>query len=522
MKRLKYILILTVIVALQLSCTDNFDKYNDNPNVPKYWEISPVNLLEEVIFTGVDGMLYRTWLFNGELIQYTVSGTSNNAYHRYVIGNSVMAGTWNSLYTWAANANHMRQLARLDGKQDINVEAMALTLKVLYLSNLTDIFGDIPCSEAFQSLPFYDEDNNFVEKTNFFPKFDTQEEVYRQLYATLEKANSLYDVGSSIKSPTKDLIYGGDISKWKKFNNSLYLRLLMRLSNRSDVKITYSADGNDELTVFEKISEIMNNSITYPIFESNADNATIYYAGVVPYTNRFGDQTEGTFNGRTAAEQIIYMMDEANDPRLSTYFVQRGGAWQGVASGAGSQETDKSGSALPNKAVLGDYTSPYSIMKYDELQFIFAEAAKIGAIPGGDLAAQDYYIEGITSSVKYWIGVDPKKSGITDETINNFISNYAPYDGTLENILNQKYIAMFWVSYEAWHDYRRTGYPKLNVGMGTFNNHVLPTRFEYPVNTASTNPTEYQKAVSRMKADYGGADNMRTPIWWSKQAATIK
>jgi hypothetical protein len=521
MKYLKYILLL-LIVANHFSCTSEFEEMNDNPNVPKYWDISPVNLLEETIFAGADGMRYRTWLFNGELIQYTVSGTSNNAYHRYVIGNSVMASTWNSLIVWAANADHMRQLARLDGKKDVNTEAMALTLRTLYMSNATDIFGDIPSSEAFRSLPYYDEDNNYVEETNLFPKFDTQEEVYRQLYASLEKANALFDVNQSIKTPSKDLIYGGDIAKWKKFNNSLYLRLLMRLSNRNEVKMTVSGDGSQPLTVFEKITEILNDPIRYPIFTSNDDNATIFYSGITPFINSFGDQTAGAFNGRNAAEQIVSMMDEQNDPRISTYFVQRGGAWKGVASGAGSQDTDSENSTQLNKSVLGSYTSPYSFMKYDEVLFIFCEAAKLGVIPGGDAVAQTYYRDAITASIKGWVSVDPNKAGISDEAITNFIDNYAPYDGRLENILNQKYIAMFWVGYEAWHDYRRTGYPKLNIGNGTFNDHVLPTRFEYPINTAKTNPEKYNEAVARLKADYGGEDNMRTPVWWSRAAAAIK
>ncbi|MDO9634305.1 MAG: SusD/RagB family nutrient-binding outer membrane lipoprotein [Paludibacter sp.] len=521
MKYLNYIM-LVLIVANQLSCSSDFEEINENPNVPKYWELSPVNLLEETIFSGADGMRYRTWLFTGELIQYTVSGTSNNAYHRYVIGNSIMASTWNSLYVWAANADHMRQLARLDGKKDINTEAMALTLRTLFMSNATDIFGDIPCSEAFKSLPYYDEDNNYVEETNLFPKFDAQEDVYKQLFATLEKANALFDVGQSIKSPSKDLIYGGDITKWKKFNNSLYLRLLMRLSNRNDVKMTFSADGSDELTVFEKINEILNNPIKYPIFTSNDDNASLNYSGITPFINGFGDQTEGAFNGRNAAEQIVSMMDDQNDPRISTYFVQRGGAWNGVASGKGSQDTDASNSARLNKSVLGNYTSPYALMKYDEVLFILCEATKLGVIPGGDLTASDYYRNAITTSIRYWVGIDPNKAGITDEAITNFIDNYAPYDGTIENILNQKYIAMFWVGYEAWHDYRRTGYPKLNIGYGTFNEHILPTRFEYPINTAKTNPENYNAAVERLKANYGGDDNMRSPVWWSRAAAAIK
>lgn len=522
MKSIKYTTLLSLLAITLCTCTNGFDDYNKNPNVPEYWEVLPINLLEETIFSGIDGMLYRTYLFNGELMQYTVSGTSNNAYHRYVIGNAIMGGTWNSLYIWAANAEHMKQLARLEGKIDPNCDAMGLTLKVLYVPNATDIFGDVPYSEAFKSRPYYDEDNNYVEQTNLKPVFDTQKDVYKQLFAVLEKANLTYDPSKALKTPSKDLIYGGNMTKWRKLNNSIYLRLLMRLSNRNTEEMTVSKDGTTTMTVFQKIKEIMDNPSVYPIFEGNEDNATIFFTGNTPFQNQFGNESDASFQGRRAAATIIDMMAEQQDPRLSTYFIQKGGSWNGLPSGATSQETVGSNVAELNKKVLGTYTSPYSIIKYDELMFIFSEAAKIGAIPGGDTKALEYYKAAISSSIKYWIGIDPSKNGIEDTTIDNFINNYAPYDYTLENILNQKYIAQFWNGYEAWHDYRRTGYPQLEIGTGTFNDHILPTRFAYPTTTATTNPANYAVVVERLKNDYKANDDMKAPVWWSKQAAAIK
>lgn len=521
MKSIKYITGLLSLTLLLHACTHGFEDYNDNQNVPGYWEVSPLNLLEETLYSGIDGMLYRTWLFNGELMQYTVSGTSNNAYHRYVIGNAVMGGTWNSLYTWAANAEHMRQVSRLPDKADANTEGMSITLKVLYLSNATDIFGDIPCSEAFRSRPYYDENDNLVKETNLKPVFDTQKEVYRQLFAMLEKANKTYIPTKQIKTPAKDLLYQGNMSKWKKFNNSLYLRLLMRLSNRYTETLAPSWDETKELTVFEKIKEIIDKPNDYPIFSGNEDNATVYFSGSTPFENRFGKESDASFQGRRVAEYIISLMAEQQDPRTSTYFIQNGGSWNGLPSGATSQETVAENVATLNKKVLGQYTSPYSIMKYDEIQFILAEAAKTGGITGGDSEAKKYYEEGIRSSIKYWIGIDPNKQGIEETTIDNFINNFAPYDYTLENILKQKYIAQFWNGYEAWHDYRRTGYPQLTIGSGTFNDHILPTRFAYPTTTATTNPNNYATAVDRLKKDYKGSDNMQAPVWWSKQAAAM-
>lgn len=522
MKSIKYTIILSLLMITFSACTHGFDDYNKNPNVPEYWDILPINLMEETIFSGIDGMLNRTYLFNGELMQYTVSGTSNNAYHRYVIGNAIMASTWNSLFVWAANAEHMKQLARLEGKIDPNSEAIALTLKVLYLSNATDIFGDIPCRDAFKSRPYYDDDNNYIEETNLKPVFDTQKDVYKQLFTMLEKANVTYDGTRKLKSPEKDLMYGGDMSKWKKFNNSLYLRLLMRLSNRSTEEMTVSKSGDISMTVFQKIKEIMDNPSVYPIFTGNEDNATLFFSGNNPFQNRYGNESESSFQGRRVAATIISMMAEQQDPRTSTYFKQNGGSWNGLPSGATSQETVGSNIATLNKSVLGTYTSPYSVMKYDEILFIFCEAAKIGAIPGGDAKALEYYKAAISASIKYWVGVDPNKQGIADATIDNFINNYVPYDYTLETILNQKYIAQFWNGYEAWHEYRRTGYPQLEIGTGTFNDHILPTRFAYPTTTATTNPANYAIAVDRIKNDYKGNDDMKAPVWWSKQAAAIK
>ena len=90
----------------------------------------------------------------------------------------------------------------------------------------------------------------------------------------------------------------------------------------------------------------------------------------------------------------------------------------------------------------------------------------------------------------------------------------------LEKIITQKWITLFPMSLVAWTDYRRTGYPELTIGSATSNDHILPTRFEYPVNTSTTNPVNYAQAVARLAESWpGGGDNMRTPVWWSLQAA---
>ena len=479
-------------------CSGYLEDMNKNPNQMEMGQISPSGLLQEVVYSGTEVLLYRTWQINGELIQYTVSGTGNNAYHRYVITNSVMESAWSNLYRWAANAEHMQKLAVAKNEQAY--EAIAITMKCLLMQNVTDIFGDAPYSEAFKGAS-----ENILK-----PKFDTQQDIYRSIISELEYANTLYAGASDLAAAERDFMYKGDVSKWRKFNNSLYLRVLMRLSNRAS-----------EFDVARKISNVFSNSAEWPVFASNEDNATLYYDDVNPFVNMFGSYLESAFTttGRRPAEQIINMMNEPGDPRISIWFEQDSGAegWKGAESGKEAQESDNTGVSFLNKENLGSYSSPYSNMKYDEVLFIFAEAAKRGWIPGGDDLASKYYYDAIRASIRYWSDTSISGTEVAEETISKFMEN-VPYDNTLEQILNQKYVALFWTGFEGWHEYRRTGYPVLEIGSGTQNDHILPTRFAYPYRTIETNPENYRLAVERLRTVFNGADDMKTPVWWSRQA----
>lgn len=495
MKTIKtYTALLCLLSAV--ACTTGFDDFNTNHNEPEYGDITPINMLESLIANAGDVLCYRTWQLNGELIQYTVSGTSNNSYHRYVIPNTASASSWNWFARLAANADEMQRLAVKTG--DPNCEAIAITIKALFMSNLTDCYGDVPYTEAF---------GNINGTGNNQPRFDTQRTVYENIIAELERANTLYNPKEGING-SRDLLYGGDLTKWRKFTNSLYLRVLMRLSNRNEV-----------FGVAEKINRVFTNPTSYPVFGSNDDNATLYYDDVEPFVNYFGSTTSSSFtSSRKTCSTIIDMMSIPGDPRISAYFVQGGERWKGRPSGMPSQETDSDGIASLNRDNLGAYSSPYSFMKYDEVLFIFCEAIKRGWVAGGDPLAEEYYKQAITASIRYWNSIDTKKTVITDKTISNFLAK-VPYNNTVEQIINQKYVALFWVGYESWYEYRRTGFPKLKIGTATSNDHVLPTRFQYPDNTANVNVANYQAQLERLRTVYKGDDDMKTPVWWSRQAA---
>ncbi len=496
MKIIKHTLVFFTAILLGSGCTHKFLEYNTNPNQMDLWTIPPSGMIQELLYSGTQIFLSRTWSLSGDLIQYTIAGSGSNTIHRYVIPNSVGEGVWSNLYKEAANADHMRLLAIQN--EDVNYEAIAITIKVLLISNIVDTFGDCPYTQAFKNL------SEGIKQ----PVFDTQESIYASLLEDLEYANSLYDTSVSLAEKDRDILYGGDLAKWRKFNNSLYLRLLMRLSNR-----------NSTLGIAAKVSEMFNDPDTYPVFTGNGDNAEMNYDNTEPFVNYFGTLLNTQFTtstGHRPAEQLIDMMSVPGDPRISIWFRQPSGAdgWKGGQSGIEAQEADLSGIANLVKDNLGQYDSPYSLMKYDEVLFIFAEAMQRGWITGD---AEAYYTNAIRSSINYWSGVDVTGVTVTDRVIDNFLAK-VPYDGTLESIMNQKYVAMFWTGFEAWADYRRTGYPALVIGNGTLNDHVLPTRLVYPTNVAETNGANYEAAVARLKTVYGGGDDMKTPIWWSKAA----
>ena len=138
------------------------------------------------MFKEFECLLHRTWYINGELIQYTVSGSSLNAFHRYVISNGVPSDHWATQFQWAATADHMYRLAL--EQNDVNCQAIALTMRAFCMAHCTDGFGDVPFTEAFQGR------DGLAQ-----PLFDTQRSIYERLYEDLELANSLYDVSKSLK-----------------------------------------------------------------------------------------------------------------------------------------------------------------------------------------------------------------------------------------------------------------------------------------------------------------------------------
>ena len=226
------------------------------------------------------------------------------------------------------------------------------------------------------------------------------------MFADLEAANTIYATNPTFLKPALDGMYGGSMAKWRKFNNSLYLRLLCRVSGRS------------EMNAGAKMAEIVNNPTNYPIFASNDDNATVIFTGTDPYRNEFSITTEGDFSssGRKLTQQLLKMtvvttndVQTYVDPRLPiigkkniSTVTNPKNIWIGTVAGCTVEEqnTVDRGTSWLNYKVFCRTAAPGCFMDYAEVQFILAEAALNGYITGGETAAKAYYTAAVTASMK--------------------------------------------------------------------------------------------------------------------------
>ncbi len=498
------------------SCTHDFEEINTDPNKMNVGDLQPYGMFEALLYNTAKNQTYYTWYWNNELVQFTANtSVTGQERHRYLVTDNQCQSLWSNYAVKAGNAVHMYDLAT---KFNVpSCKAIALTLKVYLLSNLTDLFGDIPYSEAFKGAEGIDK-----------PRFDSQKEVYEQMFAELEAANEIYATNPKFDKASMDIMYGGDMKLWRKFNNSIYLRLLCRVS------------GRQEMNAGAKIKEIANDPQKYPVISSNSENATIHNTGVDPYYNYFRpsemDEAKFTRSAYRITRQFLKMtllnegVKTEQDPRLTTWAAKytNGEDWKGTISGClpEDQRVINEGTSVLNYAVLVRDDAPAFLFDYSEILFIYAEAAQKGWIDGGEAMARSYYENAVKASCSKWAELEQfskVKAPIDDTSVNALLSGkLAGWDNNPDKeklIAEQKFLSLFWVGMEAYHEIRRTGWPLLTIGPGTYaNDKQFPQRLSYPSTSVGPNPDNVNEALARM----GGENNMRTSVWWSIKAITGK
>jgi hypothetical protein len=522
MKRNKNTIIYILLAGLGLStssCTKDFNEVNTDPLGKGAVEAH--QLMAPTLVNLMSANMLRNRNFNNELMQVTVDlGDAEGKTFRYDIRRNAADNTWNNWYVNLTNIADMHNIASEPEKLNKSYQGISLILQSWVYSLLTDTYGDVPYSEA-----------NSGREGNLQPVFDKQRDIYLGMFDKLEQANNLLKDGTAIVA-TSDPIYNGDVAKWRRLGNSLYLRLLLRVSGKSEVSST----------VIAKIKEMVDtNPGNYPVMENNQHTAKLLWTGsnvsTALYTSPYMASVRANdFYVPAIGEFFINNLVVWGDPRILPSYGLNGINRFGIRPGASGFAGVPSGYTPGNEpakesrfysssdnVAINLQTDRYTgiIMNCAEVDFILAEAAAKGWINGN---AGTYYYKGIADAINYWLpnvmtggASDPALAAYVDaadiEWDNSFPLQSASANAISKMLLihQQKYYALFLVDFQQWFEYRRTSYPFLPKGPGLLNGGVMPARLFYPTITQSTNPTNYRNAVAAQ-----GPDIISTQVWWQK------
>ena len=389
-------------------------------------------------------------------------------------------------------------------------QGLAHFVRVMTFFNATMRVGDIPYSEAIKG-----------EEGIYFPKYDTQKDVFLGMLDELDKADELFAKGADFSG---DILYGGDCDMWRKACNVLQLKLLINLYKKTD-----DADVN--------LKARFANVLKRPIFESIDDNLQVVWSEKAgqkfPYTREN--------NSFTAYDQvsdfIINKLKSLNDYRV---FAIANPTPNSVSEGKDAADWDSYNGVDPcqNSAAIQQATAtgnvsglnsryedkvggePTFFLSYQEMNFILAEAAARGLISGN---AADYYKEGIRSSMQFtaahskgWV---PESREMTAEYIESYLASpevafASSLDAQINQIIWQKYITTFLQTpYNGFFEYRRTGVPEIKIDPNSNKNEPsdkMPLRWMYPTAETSYNMENVSEAIKRQ---YNGSDDYMGVMW---------
>lgn len=505
---------LVILVGLGLQSCKDLTELNENPNgVPE--EKANANLILSTVLTE-SASLY-TDLGYGDaagVMQHTQKDAWFTGHNNYDWG----PRDWGNYYDILRNNKSVYDKA-VANELEFH-QGVALVMKSFLFGQIADLWGDAPYTTALEG--------NLGGEENISPQYNSQDEIYTGIIEDLKQASQLLSKGGKNAYPeigeateNADVIYSGDPEKWQKFANSLLLRYLMRVSNKMDVS-----------------TDFVNIAQNQPIFESNADNALMNFPGSNETSawpdNTVFDGTDGSnFRRIRPAQTLVEVLRERNDPRIGVWFAKVEiptvlsdehphnsiinevrylnpdkiedpvstnpdyvglPIQMGIPSGYNLNPTPGQTSNNSFVSYLNDRYRDASgpllnarLMTYAEVSFLLAEAAHKGWLSG----AEEHYNNGVMASLEEWQVGENAADYITHDSV--------AYDGSLQRIIEQKWIASWTAAQEAWFDYRRTGYPELETGP-TAPRSALPLRFQYGSNELNFNSANVQQAINRLES----------------------
>ncbi len=491
--------------ALITACDDGFDEMNTNP--VRLTSVDPAFQLNYTIIESAPvygNLTYETTIVRQMITPFTGVGTGGNLNQD---NRSATQDNWQRYFrNIVKNVTDVVERTK-DDPENANLYHMARIWRAHAFMVLTDTYGDIPYTEA--GLAYLGE--------IVFPAYDSQEAVYTDILNELETAAAALDAAKPIAS--QDILYKGDVTRWKRLGNSLLLRAAMRLTK-----------VNPGLA-----QQYVDKAVAGGLMQSNDDNAVIRHDA--NYRNPLGTQ----LNGGQAPfyyldQEFVNFLKSNNDPRLAAIAVRYVGALSGndqveenavrtadvqvgmpqgydnttippVAEAAGLASLFDY-SQLDRKR-LGDPEAPSFLVTYAQTQLLLAEAIVRGWAQGD---ANSLYPASIVAHMEQ-LAAYGDDSNIPDSLVDVYIQTHPLAVGKeLEQINNQYWVASFLNGPEAFANFRRSGYPV--VAPNPYPGSDLKTedfirRLTYPDSELTVNKEHVDVAISRQ-----GPDDLDTRIWW--------
>jgi len=523
-------------VLLTTSCTKDFQAINTDPTQysPENFDANYFLSSSQSNYSGTISGYAGPILFQSGWVQIfsmaTVTGDYYTNADKYLASsntNSYVQSSWNNGYRSAALANEI--LINHQGKADwVNVNAIATIMKVLNIQYITDVYGDVPYSEALQA------------RTNVtLPVYDKQQDVYTSMLTDLD--NALTSIDPAQKSPTADISsLSNDVAKWKRFGYSLMLRMAMRLVKKDAALAQTWAEkayAGGTLNAGEDVYFKTDNSNGYgnanigawlvatDFYQVRWSKTLIDYLksvndprlsiiAEVPLDGFANNNDQGVAGDNTAAAQ----MGQPNGFDLNTGSTNISNApgYPG-GSGTGDDATPIGKYSRPRTAVYANRDIPVFVLTYAESELLLAEAAarnfNVGAV-----TAADHYKNAVSAAIQ---SLNVFAAGAISAGDADTYASSQPLDvSTLENsleMINTQYWATTGVLLnfgESWNNWKRSGYPVLAAinYPGNFSGGEIPRRQPYPSGEATSNPGGYSSGVGSLT----GGDIWSARVWWDQ------
>ncbi|MEL7586098.1 MAG: SusD/RagB family nutrient-binding outer membrane lipoprotein [Prolixibacteraceae bacterium] len=524
----KYTAFLFILVLIMSSCTDEFEDFNTNKT--KLMDVTDKELAGLFTTALIEGNCeltsnqYSRWKSNvtDHFSGYCVIGGVDREQNVFQLGHQ--QSVFSNFYSKAIPAIVAIQTNSVE-KNPVAYH-VAMIWKGYIMHRLVDSWGPLPYTAAGNG-------------SNVIP-YESVKDVYDNIFRDVTAAVDYLTAETTGNSGLNvfgegDIVYGGNVIKWIKFANTLRLRMACRISNIDPNKAKTEAEA----------------AVKGPLMDSNDDDA---YIADVPSFNGLqnGMCRIGGWHQNSMSTCMESILKGYNDPRMQEYFsvvkqettsdhpeiMANIGGYHGLTPGFTSADivAFKLYSNFGPRWVGPDVVStavPINVANAAETYFLKAEGAWRGWNMGG--SAQSFYEKGIEVSIRQWRGASFPATDIT-AYINSMATpvapdNYPYYDPPMtdipvkfaasqedqyEQIITQKWLALYPDSWEAWNEYRRTRLPKLYPKKNSMNPNIdvtrgmIVTRLPYPENERTGQVEEYEKAVELL----GGPDLESTPLWW--------